>query len=72
MHRPMVRTSATKNPAYVQMTSARTASYGHNGGFVWRLRSDSCHGLIPPDLLMGLTTDQAVLEIKESLCPFSP
>lgn len=72
MHTHMVLTSATKNPPYVHLTSACTVSYGYNGGFVLRLRSDSCHRLIPPDLLMGLTTDQAVLEIKESLCPFSP
>lgn len=58
------------NSPYVCLTRACTVSYRHNGGFVLRLRSDSCHRLIPPDLLMGLTTDQSVLEIKNPFVLF--
>lgn len=54
----------------VCLTRACMVSYRHNGGFVLRLRSDSCHRPIPPDLLMGLTTNQSVLEIKNPFVPF--
>lgn len=45
-------------------------SYWYNSGFVLRLCSDSCHRLIPPDLLMELTTNEAVLEIKSPFVLF--
>ena len=35
-----------------------------------RLCSDTCHRLIPPDMLIGLTTDGAVLEIKSPFVLF--
>lgn len=66
----MVFTSTTRTPPYVDLVRACVVSYGHNGGFVLGLRSDSCHRLIPPDLLMGLTTDQTVLEIKNPFVLF--
>lgn len=76
MHPPTLQIQAhamvftSKNPPYGYLTRACVVSYGHNGSFVSGLHSDSCHRLIPPDLLMGLTTDQAVLEIKNPFVLF--
>lgn len=69
-HAAVLTSANPKIPPYAYLTRACVVSYGHNGGFVLRWCSDSCHRLIPPDLLMGLTTDQAVLEIKNPFVLF--
>lgn len=59
-------------PKFSKSDQGMWVSYKRNGGAVLRLCSDACLRLISPDLLMELTTNQAVLEIKTPVVPILP